>query len=101
MTKPRTGQAPPWPMPREEFTRRFMRNFYDPAFEKEKDAIYSAATSNAKDRVKLSFLIQRIAEKEEIKVSQEEIIRMCISIHNDGLKLKDILNWLEEHRKKR
>jgi trigger factor len=43
--------------------------------EKEKDAIYSAAASNAKDRVKLSFLIQKIAEKEDIKVSQEEIAR--------------------------
>jgi trigger factor len=43
--------------------------------EKEKDAIYSAATTNAKERVKLSFLVQRIAEKEEIKVSQEEILR--------------------------
>jgi trigger factor len=43
--------------------------------EKEKDAIYSAATSNAKDRVKLSFLVQRIAEKEEIKVAQEEVLR--------------------------
>lgn len=43
--------------------------------EKEKDAIYSAASSNAKDRVKLSFLIQRIAEKEGIKVAQEEILR--------------------------
>jgi trigger factor len=43
--------------------------------EKEKDAIYNAATSNAKDRVKLNFLIQRIAEKEEIKVAQEEVLR--------------------------
>jgi len=43
--------------------------------EKEKDAIYSAATSNAKDKVKLSFLVQRIAEKEEIKVAQEEVLR--------------------------
>lgn len=43
--------------------------------EKEKDAIYNAATSNAKERVKLSFLMQRIAEKEDIKVSQEEVLR--------------------------
>jgi trigger factor len=43
--------------------------------EKEKDAIYSAASSNAKDRVKMAFLMQRIAEKEEIKVSQEEILQ--------------------------
>jgi len=43
--------------------------------EKEKDAIYSAATSNAKEQVKLDFLMQRIAEKEEIKVAQEEVLR--------------------------
>ena len=43
--------------------------------EKEKDAIYSAANANAKERVKLAFLVQKIAEKEEIKVSQEEVLR--------------------------
>lgn len=43
--------------------------------EKEKDAIYSAAAGTAKERVKLEFLIRRIAEKEDIKVSQEEILR--------------------------
>ncbi len=43
--------------------------------EREKDAIYSAATSNAKEQVKLDFLIQRIAEQEEIKVAQEEVLR--------------------------
>ena len=32
--------------------------------EQQKEQIYSAATYNAKERVKLSFLIQRIAEKE-------------------------------------
>ena len=43
--------------------------------EKEKEAIYSAASANAKERVKLAFLVQKIAEKEEIKVSQEEVLR--------------------------
>jgi len=43
--------------------------------EKEKEAIYSAAAANAKERVKLAFLVQKIAEKEEIKVSQEEVLR--------------------------
>ena len=37
--KPRKGQAPKWPMPREEFKRRFMTNFFDPAFEPEHEAI--------------------------------------------------------------
>ncbi len=48
--------------------------------EQQKEQIYSAATYNAKERVKLSFLIQRIAEKEEIKVSQEEILKRAQSL---------------------
>ncbi len=43
--------------------------------EKEKDAIYTAAASSAKERVKFAFIVQRIAEKEDIKVSQDEILR--------------------------
>ena len=45
------------------------------SIEENKDQIYSAASSGAKERVKASFLLQRIAEKEDIKVSQEEIAR--------------------------
>jgi len=41
--------------------------------EQQKEQIYSAATNSAKERVKVAFLLQKIAEKEEIKVSQEEI----------------------------
>jgi trigger factor len=41
--------------------------------EGQKDEIYNAAAQGAKERVKLAFLIQKIAEKEEIKVAQEEI----------------------------
>jgi len=43
--------------------------------EREKEQIYSVAANSAKERVKLSFLVQRIAEKEDIKVAQEEILR--------------------------
>ncbi len=43
--------------------------------EKQKEQIYSAAADSAKSRVKLSFLLQKIAEKEDIKVSQDEVIR--------------------------
>jgi trigger factor len=45
------------------------------AIEKQKEEIYSAATRSAKERVKLAFLIQRIGEKEGIKVTQEEMLR--------------------------
>ncbi len=43
--------------------------------EQQKDQIYAAATRNAKERVKLAFLIQRIAEQEKIAVSQEEVLK--------------------------
>jgi trigger factor len=41
--------------------------------EEQKDKIYSAANASAKNRVKANFLLQKIAEKEDIKVSQEEV----------------------------
>jgi trigger factor len=41
--------------------------------EQEKERIYSAATQGAKERVKVNFLLQKIAEKEDIKVAQQEI----------------------------
>ena len=41
--------------------------------EQQKEQIYSAATHGAKERVKVGFLLQKVAEKEDIKVSQEEI----------------------------
>jgi trigger factor len=43
--------------------------------EKQKDEIYSAAAANAKEQVKLAFMIQKIVEKEKISVSQEEVLR--------------------------
>jgi len=48
--------------------------------EKQKDEIYSAAASSAKERVRLAFLIQRIAEKEGVKVTQEEVLKRAQSI---------------------
>jgi trigger factor len=48
--------------------------------EKQKDEIYAAATHNAKERVKLAFLIQRIAEQEKISVSQEEVVKHAQSL---------------------
>jgi trigger factor len=48
--------------------------------EQQKDQIYAAATHNAKERVKLAFLIQRIAEQEKITVSQEEVLQQAQSL---------------------
>lgn len=41
--------------------------------EGQKDQIYNVAADTAKSRVKANFLLQKIAEKEDIKVSQEEV----------------------------
>ncbi len=42
--------------------------------EKEKEKIYSSASSGAKNRVKAAFLFQKIAEKENIKVEQNDLL---------------------------
>jgi len=39
-----------------------------------KDEIYTLASRSAQDRVKLRFILNRIAEKEGIKVSQDELV---------------------------
>jgi trigger factor len=44
----------------------------------QKDEIYNVASNSAKDRVKVSFLLNRIAEKEAIKVGQEEIMQRIL-----------------------
>jgi trigger factor len=43
--------------------------------ENQKDQTYSAAASSAKERVRLAFLIQKIAEQEKISVTQEEVLQ--------------------------
>ena len=43
--------------------------------EKQKEEIYAAAAGNAKERVKLAFLVGRIAEQEKIQASQEDVIK--------------------------
>jgi trigger factor len=48
--------------------------------EKQKDEIYNAAATSAKERVKLAFLVQRIAEQEKISVSQEEVLQRIQSL---------------------
>ncbi|MDE3098881.1 MAG: trigger factor [Verrucomicrobiota bacterium] len=56
---------------RENFKRGITREM----IEKQTDEIYAAAASNAKDRVKLAFLVQRIAQQEKIAVTEEEVLR--------------------------
>jgi trigger factor len=48
--------------------------------EQQKEQIYSAAAQSAKDRVKVAFLMQKIAEKEDIKVSQQEVAQRIVRL---------------------
>lgn len=43
--------------------------------DKNREQIYNAALLNARDRIKTSYLLRRIAEVENIKVSEEEVTR--------------------------
>ena len=43
--------------------------------ETQKDEIYTAATASAKERVKLAFIVGKIAEQEKVEVSQDEAVR--------------------------
>ena len=43
--------------------------------EQQKDEIYAAAAVNAKERVKLAFLVGRIAAQEKIEASQEDVLK--------------------------
>jgi len=43
--------------------------------ERQKNQIYTAAAQGARERVKVSFLLRKIAEKEKIGVAQEEVAR--------------------------
>jgi trigger factor len=45
--------------------------------EKQKDEIYSAAAGGARDRVKLAFILQRIAEQEQLAATQEEALKQA------------------------
>jgi trigger factor len=43
--------------------------------EQQKDQIYAAAAGNARERVKLAFLVGRIAEQEKIQATQEDALK--------------------------
>ncbi len=48
--------------------------------ETQKDEIYAAAAGNAKERVRLAFIVQKIAEQEKIQVTQEDAMRRAQSV---------------------
>ncbi len=67
------------------------------AIDEKKDEIYSFANASAKERVKLTLILNRIAEKEGIKVSQEELSQRIVYLaaqHN--MKPEKLAKQLQE-----
>lgn len=52
------------------------------AIDSKKEEIYSAASHSARDRLRITFLLRRIAEAEKITVSQEELSRQILYLAN-------------------
>jgi trigger factor len=50
------------------------------AIDQQKDQIFAAANQSAKERIKASFIFGRIAEKEGIAVSQEELAQQILAL---------------------
>jgi trigger factor len=62
-----------------------------------KDEIYTAASRNAKERVKVAFIIGKIAAKEEIKVSNEEINQRVVQMaHSYNMPPEELAKKLKE-----
>jgi trigger factor len=65
--------------------------------DQQKDEIYNAAANNAKDRVKASFVLGQIAEKEGIKVSQQELTgRIVYLAEQNHIKPEKFVKQLKE-----
>lgn len=67
------------------------------AIEQQKDVIFANANANAKDRVKAMFLLNRIAEKEGVKVEQAEILeRVQAMAQQYQMPIQKLIKQLEE-----
>ena len=67
------------------------------AIEQQKDVIFANANASAKDRVKAMFLLNRIAEKEGVKVEQQEILeRVNAMAQQYQMPIQKLIKQLEE-----
>ncbi|MFM1941915.1 MAG: Trigger factor [Verrucomicrobiota bacterium] len=65
--------------------------------DQQKDQIFTHASSSAKDRVRLAFILGRIAEKEGIQATREEISqRIMYLAHQYNMKPEKLVKQLQE-----
>ena len=67
------------------------------AIDEKKDEIYSVASNSARERVKAMLLLSRIAEKENIRASREEIGRRVVALaEQHNVKPEKLVKDLQE-----
>jgi trigger factor len=65
--------------------------------DQQKDEIYNAASSSAKDRLRASFILSQIAEKEGIKVTEQEMSqRIMYLAQQNKIKPEKLVKQLRE-----
>jgi len=65
--------------------------------DKHKDEIYNVAATSAKERVKVSLILSRIAEKEGIQASREEITQRILQMaRQNDIKPEKLVKQLQE-----
>ncbi len=78
---------------RENQERGISRDVID----QQKDQIFSHASSSARDRVKIAFILGRIADREGLKATQEEIVqRITFLAHQYGIKPEQMVRQLRD-----
>jgi trigger factor len=67
------------------------------AIDRQKDEIYTVASNSAKDRLRAAFILNSIAEKEGIKVTQEEMSQRIVQIaEQNHIKPEKLVKQLQE-----
>jgi trigger factor len=73
------------------------RGMSQETIDQQKDEIYNYASNSAKDRLKAGFLLNRIAEKEDIKVTEREIVqRILLLADQNNIKPERLMKQLKE-----
>src|SRR5205814_4004450 len=65
--------------------------------DQKKDEIYSYAANSAKEKLKVAFLLGRVAEKENIQVTREELMARIVQMaHEREVKPEKLLKDLQK-----
>jgi trigger factor len=68
------------------------------SMDEQRDQIFQYASNSAKERLKVAFLLGRVAEKENIRVTQDEVAQRVLQIaHERQVKPEKLVKDLQKH----